>query len=75
MPMQASAHNIPGDLTIQTFLNPEGEVLHLLVRVPMKALRAIEFPNNNRDFLNISRVDLLLRDAAVLWISNIIDVC
>ena len=73
LPMQASAHNIPNDVTIQTFLKPEGEVLHLLVRVPMKALRDIEFPNSNRGFLDISRVDPLLRDAAVLWISNSID--
>src|SRR4051812_41928035 len=34
-----SAHEIPNDVTVQSFVKPEGQRLRLLVRVPLIALR------------------------------------
>ena len=44
MSVFARAHDIPNDVTVQAFLKPEGQRLRLLVRVPMKAMRDVEFP-------------------------------
>jgi hypothetical protein len=64
------AHDIPADITIQTFLKPDGQTLHYVVRVPMKAMRDIEFPKRGPGYLDMSRVDEYLHDAAEQWISN-----
>ncbi len=73
-PRLASAHDIPTDVTVQAFLKPTGDRLHLLVRVPLKAMRDVDFPARGKEgFLDFERTDPLLRDAASLWISNFID--
>src|SRR6185312_7187185 len=70
----ANAHDIPNDVTVQAFLKPTGDHLHLLVRVPLKAMRDVDFPSRGKEgFLDIERTGPLLPDAATLWISNFID--
>ena len=70
----ASAHDIPNDVTVQAFLKPAGDRLHLLVRVPLKAMRDVDFPVRGKEaFLDIERTVPLLPDAATLWISDFID--
>jgi len=73
-PGLAGAHDIPTDVTVQAFLKPAGDRLHLLVRVPLKAMRDVDFPSRGKEgFLDIERTGPLLPDAATLWISNFID--
>lgn len=67
---RAAAHDIPNDVTVQTFLKPEGQRLSLLVRVPMRACRDIDFPTRGPGYLDLARADASLRDAAMLWISD-----
>jgi hypothetical protein len=69
LPRYATAHDIPNDVTIQAFLKPEGQRLRLLVRVPMKAMRDVVFPERGM-FLDLARIDPLLHDAAQVWISD-----
>jgi hypothetical protein len=71
----ASAHDIPNDVTVQAFLKPDGDRVHLLVRVPMKAMRDVEFPERPPGFLDLDRIDRTLQDAATLWISDWIELC
>ncbi len=69
-----SAHDIPNDVTVQAFLKPAGNELHLLVRVPLKAMRDVDFPARGKEgYLDIERTNPLLPDAATLWISDFID--
>src|SRR5215475_4519341 len=68
------SHDIPADITLQAFLKPEGQRLHYLVRVPMKAMRDIEFPKRGPGYLEMARIDEYLHDAAEQWISNFTDV-
>src|SRR5437667_1422054 len=68
------AHDIPADITLQAFLKPEGQKLHLLVRVPLKAMRDIEFPKRGPGYLDLTRVDEYLRDAGQQWISNFTEI-
>ncbi len=50
LPRGAAAHDIPNDVTVQAFVKPEGERLHVMVRVPLKAIRDINFPERGQGF-------------------------
>ena len=71
--LACSAHDILNDVTVQAFLKPEGQRLDLLVRVPLKAMRDMDFPERGPGYLDLARVDLLLPDAAILWSSDFIE--
>ena len=68
------AHEIPNDVTVQTFLKPQGQTLRLLVRVPLTAMRDINFPEINGGYLDLQGTSALMPDAATLWISDFVDV-
>jgi hypothetical protein len=70
---RAIAHDIPNDVVVQSFLRPSGSRLDLLVRVPLKALRDISFPERPPGYLDLARVDAILPDAATLWLSDFIE--
>ncbi len=69
----AAAHDIPNDVTAQLYLKPEGERLHVLARVPLEAIRDVIFPERGQGYLNFERSGPLLADAAILWISDFLD--
>ena len=73
LPATLDAHDIPNDLTIRAFLKPEGQQLQLLVRVPLQAMRDIDYPRRARELVDLSRADQALRDAATVWIVNDIE--
>jgi hypothetical protein len=72
-----AAHDIPNDVTVQTLLKPEGQRLRLLVRVPLQAMRDMDYPKprdtRNTDLLDLARADATLRDAATLWVADYLD--
>src|SRR5205814_1837184 len=70
---RVSAHDIPRDVTVQAFAKPEGHSFKLLVRVPLKAIMDIEFPRQERDYVDLERVDQSLRDAAMIWLARKIE--
>ncbi|MEX0976657.1 MAG: HupE/UreJ family protein [Woeseia sp.] len=69
-PHGASAHEIPTDVVVQAWLKPEGDRLELLVRVPLEAMRDLQFPTYGPGYLDIPASDSMLRDAAQIWIAN-----
>jgi hypothetical protein len=74
LPLCAQAHDIPNDVTVQMFVKPEGQHLHLLVRVPLRAMRDISFPERGPGYLDIARAGALLPGAAKLWIAGFFEV-
>jgi len=70
----AAAHDIPNDATVQMFFKPDGKHLSVLVRVPLKTMRDVEFPEREQGYIDLARVDQTLREASSLWISDFIDV-
>jgi hypothetical protein len=70
----AAAHDIPNDVTVQAFFKPSGQRLRLSVRVPLKAMRDIVFPERGPGYLDLPQVDPLLPGQAMLWLGNFIDV-
>lgn len=74
LPVGVSAHDIPRDVTVHAFVKPEGRRLRLLVRVPLKSIMDVEFPRRERDYVDLSRVDRALHDAAMHYVANQIDI-
>ncbi|HKW32985.1 MAG TPA: HupE/UreJ family protein [Candidatus Acidoferrum sp.] len=70
LPCAARAHDIPNDVTVQMFVKPDGRHLHILVRVPLKAMRDFIFPQRGPGYLDIVRAAPLLPGAAKLWIAG-----
>jgi hypothetical protein len=74
MTIVANAHDIPAQARIHAFIKPESNRLELLVRAPMQAMQEIEFPTRGPGYLVVSRADQALRDAAKVWLVDLIDV-
>ena len=72
LPCVLGAHDIPNDVTVQAFVKPAGDRLSLLVRVPLMAMRDIDFPKRGPGYLDLDRAEPYLRDAATLWVSDAI---
>ncbi len=72
-PLSVPAHEIPADVTVQVIVKPDGDRLHLLVRAPLRAMRDMQFPLRGPGYLELGMADEHLRNAAVLWIANEID--
>ena len=71
-PARQSAHDIPGDVTVQAFVKPEGQRLRLLVRVPLEALSDMVFPTYGPGYLDFERArerDEFI-DAAMIWMGQ-----
>src|SRR5436190_7142040 len=70
------AHEIPNDVTLQMFVKPDGQTLHVLVRVPLAAMRDMDYPSPQRGsgLLDIAKADPTLKDAATLWIADDLEV-
>jgi len=66
------AHEIPNEVTVRTFLKPEGNKLIFLVRAPLKAMREMDVPRRAGGYVDLERVDPVLRDAAMQWISDLV---
>jgi len=55
------------------FVKPEADRLRVLVRVPLEAMRDIQWPVRGPGYLEIAAADSLLRDAARLWIAGYLE--
>ena len=73
LPSRAPAHDIPNDVAVQMFVKPAGAHLHLLVRVPLKAMRDINFSERGPGYLDLTRTAVLLPGTATLWISDFLE--
>ncbi|HYT22026.1 MAG TPA: HupE/UreJ family protein [Candidatus Polarisedimenticolia bacterium] len=72
-PSSVAAHDIPNDVVVQAFVKPQGDRLQLLIRVPLKAMRDINFPERGPGYLDLARVNDVLPGAATLWIAGFIE--
>lgn len=70
----ALAHDLPADITAHVLLKPEGERLQALIRMPLTAIRDIDFPQDERGYLDIEKLAPLLTDAATVWVGNVMEI-
>ena len=73
-PSTPRAHDIPARVTVLAFVKPEPRRLALLVRVPLEAMRDVEFPQTALGYLELQKVAPMLNDAAKLWIADFVAV-
>ena len=73
VPLRAAAHDIPTDVRVSAFVKPDGQRLSLLIRVPLKAMREVDYPRRGAGLLDLARADAALRNAATLWIADNIE--
>lgn len=69
-----AAHDIPPSVTVLAFVHPEEDRLRVLVRVPLEAMRDVELPLKGLGYLDLERAWPALREAAVLWIVDYLEV-
>jgi hypothetical protein len=66
----AIAHDIPASVTVLAFVKPEGRLLHVVMRVPLEAMRDVNFPFHGPGYLDLEGLDPLLHDGAQVWLAN-----
>lgn len=69
-PPAGDAHEIPKSVTVFVFLRPEGTTLRLVARVPLEAMRDIQWPLRGPGYLELTNLDTLLRDGTKIWIAD-----
>src|SRR5215813_14404585 len=72
--LSAAAHDIPTDVKINAFVKPAGKRLELLIRVPLVAMIDVDIPTRGPGYLDLSRADEPLRNAAKLHLIDNITV-
>ena len=71
--VRPSAHEIPSDVRIQAFLQPEGQVLRLLVRAPLAStVNDVEWPMKG-PLLDLGQTQPAVLEAAGRWIASRVD--
>jgi hypothetical protein len=70
----AHAHDIPVDAVVRMFVKPQGQVLRVLVRMPLKCITDAEYPRRERDFVDLAKVEPFLGDAAKIALLSGLDV-
>ena len=68
------AHDIPADLTVHAFVKPVGGKMQLLVRMPLRAIRDVDFPEYGRGYLDVEQLAPQLADLAALWVANVVEI-
>ena len=66
------AHEVPNEVTVIGFVHPEGRTLRLVLRAPLKSMRDIDIPVDERGFLDFSRMEAAERHAAQVWIRDFV---
>lgn len=69
----SAAHDIPATVMVRMFVRPDGHALRLVVRVPLEAMRDIQWPVRGPGYLDLGQVDAPLRDAARMWIASYLE--
>ena len=73
VPSSPTAHDIPGDVSLHAFVQPEGDQLRMLIRLPLEAMLDVNFPLNGPGYLDIEGARPLLPDAVMLWLGQEIE--
>ena len=70
LPPAAAAHEIPARVSIRAIVKPAGRTLVMLVRVPLEAMRDVDFALRSDGYLDITRSDSLMHQAAQIWVAD-----
>jgi mono/diheme cytochrome c family protein len=71
-PRPLGGHEVPERVAISAFVHPDGArgVLRVVARVPLEAMRDVDFPVQADSSLHVAGATALLPEAARLWVAN-----
>jgi hypothetical protein len=64
------AHEVQSDVHVRAFVKADDDSVSMLVRVPLESMRDVVLSLKGPGYLDLSSADEPLRDAAVIWIAN-----
>ena len=64
----ACAHDIPTSATLQGWIRADGQTVELVVRVPLRALRDVEYPQRGPGLLDLARADSAIEEGLLRWL-------
>ncbi|MFN7924996.1 MAG: HupE/UreJ family protein [Bryobacteraceae bacterium] len=67
----ATGHDMPSDVTVNVFVKPAGNRLQMLVRVPLRAIRDVAFPEIPGGYLDMDKLAPILPDAAAVSLASV----
>jgi hypothetical protein len=70
MVLSAAAHDIPADIALQAYVRPSGDRLTVVMRMPLHAMRDVDFGETPQGSLDVENLGPQLSDAATVWIAN-----
>lgn len=73
LPWRLSAHEIASDVSVRMLVQAEANQARVWLRLPLRAMRDIPFPETNTGYLEMERGHALLPDASNLWIGSFLD--
>lgn len=74
LPDTPHAHEVPADVAVQAYVHPAGSTFTVLVRVPLVAMRDVQFPLRGPGYLELSQVAPYLEEGAALWIAGYLEI-
>jgi hypothetical protein len=69
----AAGHDIPAGVTAHVFLKPEAGRMRIVARIPLRAVRDIEFPERD-GYLDLEKLQPLLGGAATVFVARYLDI-
>jgi hypothetical protein len=51
------AHDLPGEMRVHAFVKPEGDRLHVLVRIPLALLLNVDLPKQGPGYLALAQIE------------------
>ncbi|MBM4193752.1 MAG: HupE/UreJ family protein [Gemmatimonadetes bacterium] len=66
----AHAHEIPKSVHVLAYIRADATTLRVIARVPLEAMRDIQWPLRGPGYLVLSRADSLLADGVKLWLTD-----
>ncbi len=67
------AHDIPADVVVQLIARAAPDRVQAIVRVPLKALRDVEYPSRGPGYLDLPRAGPALDEAAQRWLAQLVE--
>lgn len=68
LPVTSLGHEIPADVRVQVYVAEEDDALMVLLRVPLQAMRDIDFALQGPGYLDLAVAETQLPEAVTLWL-------
>jgi HupE / UreJ protein len=64
----ANAHDIPASATLQGWVHPQAESIDMVVRIPLRALRDVDYPQRGPGYLDMPKARSAVEEGVLRWL-------